>query len=338
MGRRARGRDEELNLGVNVGIAGNRGAILAVARSAQADGYSSVWVSESNGRDAISVAAYLACACPDLQVGSAAIQMFTRTPSAVAMAAASLSELSDGRFTLGLGTSTEEILAGWHGVSVSEPLGRAREYIEIVRRLLERPDERLNFDGGHYQIPLRGHSGGFRIRIDATIPAVPIYLAAVGRRAVKMAADVCDGWLSLFYSPERSETVYATALSGVSAEQLDVAAVVPLVLGPDLDACRTLVKPWIANYIGDGRTSPYARLFAAYGWAEIARSIGDMLVSGRRQAAADLVPDCIVDELALVGSAARIRDRLQCWKETRVSTLILGTVQADALTVVADAM
>src|SRR5690349_6656618 len=187
-----------MRLGVNLGVAGKLEESLELALEAERLGFDSAWVSESNGREAFTFASWVAAQVPRITIGTAALQMFTRTPTATAMSAATLSSMSGGRFVLGLGVSTAEILSAWHGVEVERPLERAAEYIAVVRHILASPGERLEFAGRHYRIPLHESANGFRLRLDDTLSPVPIYLAALGPRSISVATQVCEGWLSLF--------------------------------------------------------------------------------------------------------------------------------------------
>ena len=333
-----------MELGLNVGmIGGDPTPMVELVERADRLGLDSVWAAEAYGSDAVTVLSYLAARTERIKLGSAILQMPARSPANTAMTAMSLDALSGGRMLLGLGLSGPQVVEGWHGVPYGKPLARTREYVEIVRRVIAR-EERLEFDGTQYQVPYKGSDATglgkpLKSIMHPVRPAIPIYLAAIGPKNVRLTAEIADGWLPIFYSPER-EDIYNEHLdeglraAGRDPDSLAIAPTATVVVGDDLDACRDAVRPGLALYIGGmgarGRNF-YHDLACRYGFEKEADEIQDLYLDGKKAEAAAKVPDALVDETALVGPIDRVVDRLEAWKESRVSTLILGTRDADVL-------
>jgi F420-dependent oxidoreductase-like protein len=340
-----------MRLGLNIGYSGATiGSVLPLVEHADKVGIDSVWAAEAYGSDAVTVLAYLAAKTESIKLGSAILQMPGRTPANTAMTAMTLDALSGGRFLLGLGLSGPQVVEGWHGVPYGKPLGKTREYVEIVRKAIQRV-EPLEYDGEHYQIPYRGPDAtGLGKPLKSILhplrDRIPIYLAAIGPKNVALTAEIADGWLPIFYSPER-EAIFNEHLdeglrqSERDPSELDIAATVYVAAGDDIDACRDMLRPFFALYIGGmgarGRNF-YYDLASRYGFGEAADSIQDLYLEGKKDEAAACVPDALVDEVALVGPVDRIVDRLAAWKESRVGTLILATQQPEVLTALQEAL
>lgn len=233
---------------------------------------------------------------------------------------------------MGLGLSGPQVVEGWHGVSYARPLARTREYVEIVRTILRR--ERLNYDGKVYQIPYRGSDAtGLGKPLKSMLhaqPDIPIYLAAIGPRNVMLAAEIADGWLPIFFSPQRYEEIYEAqvaeglARAGKSAEAFDIAPMVPVVIDDSLDACYNALRPMLALYVGGmgaREKNFYNDLAVRYGYEEAAHEIQELYLSGRQFEAMSRVPEALIDEVALVGPKERVRERLSLWRESPVTTL-----------------
>lgn len=310
-------------------------------------GFDSVWSAEAYGSDAVTLITWAAARTERIGVGTAIMQIPARTPAAAAMTAITLDHLSGGRFRLGLGVSGPQVSEGWHGVPFGKPLERAREYVHVVRTILGR-EAPLEFHGTHYDIPVRG--GTFLGKPLKTIvhplrSDLPIYLAAIGPKNVALTAEIADGWLPTFYAPAHAG-LFAEPLeeglsrSGRDRKALDVAPFVPVVLGDDVQACRDMIKPALALYVGGmgarGRNF-YNDLVRRYGYEGQAKVVQDLYLEGRKGEAAGAIPDALVDDVALVGPRERIADRLQLWSEADVDTLIVGTYQPEALQALAEA-
>ncbi len=241
------------------------------------------------------------------------------------------------------------MVEGWHGVAFGKPLARTREYVDIVRAVWRR-DKPLEFKGAYYQIPYTGPDAtGLGKPLKSIIHGradIPIYLAAIGPRNVALAAEIADGWLPVFFSPERMgvfkdalDTGFRAAGAGKSLARFDVAPTVPVVLGADVQACRDAVKPRLALYVGGmgarGRNF-YNDLVCRYGYDAAAVTIQDLFLSGKRHEAAAAVPDALVDEVALCGPRERIKEGIARWIGSGVSTMICGVGQAEALRTMAE--
>jgi F420-dependent oxidoreductase-like protein len=333
-----------VKLGFNLGYAPpgtNPADLVPVVRQAEGLGYDSVWAAEAWGTDAVTVLAWLAASTSRIKVGSAIMQIPGRTPANTAMTAATLDLMSGGRFILGLGTSGPQVVEGWHGEPWGKPLGKTREYIEIVRAALRR--EVVAHEGEHYRIPYDGPGATglgrpLKMMLRPLRADIPIYLAAIGPKNVALAAEIADGWLPIFVDPERFDDAFGASIAG-APDGFEIAATVSALVGDDVAALRDALKPHIALYIGGmgakGKNF-YNALVRRYGWVDEAERIQELYLDGRQRDAIAAVPDELVDALALVGPKERIRDRLAAWRETPVTTLVVGSPQPEALEVLAE--
>jgi F420-dependent oxidoreductase-like protein len=312
-------------------------------------GFDSVWTAEAYGSDAVTPLAFIAGQTSRIKLGTGIMQMPARTPAMTAMTATTLDQLSGGRFLLGLGASGPQVIEGWHGVPYGKPLGRTREYIEIVRAIWAR-EKPVEHTGEHYQIPYRGKGAsglGKPLRSILHGRRIPIYVAAVGPKSVAQTAEIADGWLPMFYSPFRAREVYGDALAsgfkkaggGKSLKNFDVAAGPIVIVGDDVEACLGFVKPVLALYVGGmgarGKNF-YNELACRYGFEAEAKKIQDLYLDGKKAEATAAVPDKLADEVSLVGPKERIRDRLEAWKEAGVTTVVCGLQQPEALRAIAE--
>jgi F420-dependent oxidoreductase-like protein len=258
-----------------------------------------------------------------------------------AMTAVTLDLLSGGRALLGLGLSGPQVAEGWHGQPYGKPLAKTREYVDIVRTIMRR-EEPLEHHGEHYDIPYTGAGAtGLGKPLKLIVHPrrqIPIYLAAIGPKNVALAAEIADGWLPVWFSPTRLD-VYADAFEGRDMSSFDIAPTVSVVLGDDAAACRQMVKPMLALYIGGmgarGRNF-YNDLACRYGYEGPAKEIQDLYLDGKKQEAAAAVPDELVDEVALCGPKERIAELVEPWKKSPVTTMVLATVQTEALDLMAE--
>jgi F420-dependent oxidoreductase-like protein len=312
---------------------------IALAQEAERLGYDSAWAAEAWGTDCVTVLAWLGATTTKIKLGSAIMQIPARTPANTAMTAATLDLLSGGRFLLGLGTSGPQVVEGWHGQEWGKPLLKTREYVAIVRAILRR--ELLEHHGEHYDIPLRDGTGlGKPLKLMARPlrAEIPIYLAAISPKAVEQACKIGDGWLPIFWSPERAREVFARALEQVQPG-FDVSPTAPALLIDDVQAGRDALKPYYALYVGGmgsrGKNF-YNDLFARYGFEAEARTIQDLYLDGRKRDAAAAVPDAFVDEVALVGPKERLAERIAAWRESGATSLLVSTPQVEALRAIAE--
>ena len=257
------------------------------------------------------------------------------------MHAITLDHLSNGRLILGLGVSGPQVVEGWYGRPYSKPLARTREYVEIIRRVLAR-EEPLEFDGEFYQHPYRGPGStglGKPLR-SITHPLrrdIPIYLGAEGPKNVTMTAEIADGWIPLYYSPFRQE-VYSEYLTGAK-DGFEIPAMCNLNICDDVEAGLLPVKMMLGFYIGGmgakGKNF-HTDLMARMGYEDEAHRIQDLFFEGRRDEAIAMVPTEFADEISLVGPKARIAERLDAWRKTPITTLLVGNRDTDTLRLIAD--
>jgi F420-dependent oxidoreductase-like protein len=313
--------------------------LIGLAQEAERLGYDSAWAAEAWGTDCVSVLAWLGATTERVKLGSAIMQIPGRTPALTAMTAATLDLLSGGRFLLGLGTSGPQVVEGWHGEPWGKPLTKTREYVEIVRAALRR--ELVEHHGEHYDIPVTKGTGlGKPLKLMARPlrADVPIYLASMGPKAVAQAFEIADGWLPIFWSPEKARDVFGEALAD-ARPGFDVAASTMVVLIDDVEAGIEALKPYYALYIGGmgarGKNF-YNDLVCRYGYEAAAREIQDLYLAGSKREAAAAVPDALVDDLALVGPKERIAERVEAWRESGATTLLAATRQPEALRALAE--
>jgi F420-dependent oxidoreductase-like protein len=322
---------------------------VGLAEEAERAGFHSVWTSEAYGSDAVSPLAWIGGRTKEIKLGTAIMQMPARTPATTAATVATLDLLSGGRVLLGLGTSGPQVAEGWHGEAWGKPLTRTREYVSIVRTILRR-EAPLEHHGEHYDIPYSGDDAtglGKPLKTILHPPRadVPIYLAAIGPKNVALAAEIGDGWLPIFFSPERFSETHAPMLEdgfarrGGRPDGWDLAAHVPVVVADDVQAAREFLKPLLALYVGGmgarGQNF-YTRLAERYGYADAAATIQDLYLDGKKNEAIAAVPDALVDEVALVGDRARIADRVAAFRDSGVTTLVLQARQPEALRLLAE--
>jgi F420-dependent oxidoreductase-like protein len=316
--------------------------LVALAQEAERLGYDSAWAAEAWGTDAATVLSWLAATTSTIKVGSAIFQIPARTPANTAMTAATLDLMSGGRFLLGLGVSGPQVVEGWHGERWGKPLTKTREYVEIVRTVLRR--ETLEHDGEHYQVPYRG-SGATGLGKPLKLMArplraeIPIYLAVFKPRAVELAAEIADGWLPIFFSPERARSTFPAPFG--RDDGFDIAPAVPALVSDDVETARDALRPYYALYVGGmgarGKNF-YNDLVASYGFEAEAKEIQDLFLDGKQRDAAAAVPDTLIDEMALVGPPERIADRLAVWRESGATTILVSARDQSTLRAVAEAL
>jgi F420-dependent oxidoreductase-like protein len=301
-------------------------------------GLDSAWVAEAWGQDAVSVLGLLAGRTERIALGSGLLQIPARQPTATAMAAATLDVLSGGRFRLGLGVSGPQVSEGWYGVPFQRPLARTREYVEIVRRALAR-DGGLEFDGAEWTLPLPGGLGRpLKLLAKPVQERIPIYLGAVGPKAIEQAGAIADGWLPFMLRPDQLELLSRGAKSaGRALEDIDVAPVLPLAVADDVATARDQVRPWLAFYLGAmgaREKNFYVEAAERYGHGDTARAVQERWLAGDRVAAAAALSDALIDEAALAVTPDALEERLRevfAGGATTVLALPMGPDKAGAV-------
>jgi F420-dependent oxidoreductase-like protein len=304
-------------------------------------GYDSAWTAEAYGSDVFSPLCWIGARTSRIKLGTGIMQISARTPACVAMTVATIDHLSNGRLILGIGVSGPQVVEGWYGQPFPRPMGRTREFVRLLRTMLRREGP-VTFDGAHYQLPLRGGAQpgkALKLIVRPLRADVPIYLGAEGPKNVAMATEIADGWLPLFYSPFRPE-VYRESLRN-ARPGFEIACTVTVNVSDDLEQALLPVKWMLAFYIGGmGAASKnfHLNLIARLGFEAEARRVQELFLAGQRAEAAAAVPDALADEISLAGSPARIRDRLQAWKASPVTTLLVGSREPGVLRLMAEAV
>ncbi len=321
---------KDMKIGLQMGYwgAGPNPNMVTIAQEAERLGYDAIFTAEAWGSDVFTPLAWIGANTSRIRLGTAVAQLSARTPTATAMAALTLDHLSGGRMILGLGVSGPQVVEGWYGQPFAKPLSRTREYINIIRQVLAR-EEPVSNDGEHYPLPYTGPGawGLGKSLKPITHPLradLPIFLGAEGPKNVAMAAEIADGWLPLYYSPYRQE-VYADQIAH-ARPGFEICQGVTINICDDVAEGLIPVKANLALYIGGmgaKKRNFHTELMGRMGFEAEARHIQDLFLDGKKDEAIMAVPDAFADEIALVGPIDRIRDRLQAWRETPVTTLLV---------------
>jgi F420-dependent oxidoreductase-like protein len=299
-------------------------------------GFHSIWTSEAYGSDCFTPLAWWGSQTQHVQLGTAITQISARTPASTAMTAITLDHLSGGRLILGLGVSGPQVVEGWYSADYAKPLARTREYIDIVREIIAR-EKPVEYVGEHYQMPLVGGTGLGKPLKSIVRPLrteIPIYLGAEGPKNVALAAEICDGWLPMFFSP-KADGFYRQALAdgfgrrdpARPADDFEVACVVPTIVGDDVEACADLLRPTLALYVGGMGAKDrnfHKDVFERLGYGEACEKIQEAYLAGRKDEAASYVPTEMVEDVYLIGPKAKVRDDLERWRESCVTTILVS--------------
>jgi len=307
----------------------------SIVKAAEDLGFDSVWTAEVYGSDCFTPLAWWGRTTERVRLGTAVCQIPARTPTATAMTAITLDHLTGGRFVLGLGASGPQVAEGWYGRPYAKPLARTREYIDIVRRIVAR-DRPVTFDGEHYQVPFEGGTGLGKPLMSIVRPRrdLPIFLGAEGPKNVALAAEIADGWLPIFFSP-RMDAFYREALAEgfarpgarCTVESFEVACGVSFVPGDDVELCADELRPMLALYIGGmgARDANFHKnVFVRLGYESECEKIQEAYLDGRKKDAIAAVPTKLVEDISLIGPIAKIRDDLEQWRESCVTSLLVG--------------
>ena len=326
-----------MKLGLGIGPMGPPGGerIIALAKEAENLGYDTIWCPEIYGMDCFTPLAWIGAHTSRINLGTSIMQISARTPASAAMHAVATDYLSNGRLILGIGVSGPQVVEGWYGQAYPKPLARTREWVQIFRQIVSR-QKPVAFDGEHYQLPLQGGTGlgkPLKLMHHPIREHIPLYLGAEGPKNVALSAEICDGWIPMFLSPHRMFDQYADAMH-IKTPDFEIAAAVPVVIDDDVNKARAQIKQNVGFYVG----GMGAKTFNVHkdhvgrmGYADAAQEIQDLFMSGKRDEAFAAVPDELVDEIALCGPKERILERLQVWKDSPVTQLNLGAVDADTL-------
>lgn len=329
-----------LQLGYNTGYwsSGPPSGALDGVLEADRLGFDSVWTAEAYGSDALTPLAWWGSRTEQIRLGTAIMQMSARTPAATAMAAITLDHLSGGRFILGIGASGPQVVEGWYGRPYPRPLERTREYVTILRDIIDREGP-VEFHGRHHDLPYTGADGtGLGKALKSTVHPlrnrIPIFLAAEGPRNVALSAEICDGWLPLFFSPREDafyrqclEDGFAASEDRDSSEGFEVAATVTVIPGDDVEACADLVRPYLALYaggMGARGANFHFEVFARMGYESVAEEVQALYLAGRKEDAARAIPLEMVEDVALVGPVDKIRSEIPRWRESCLTTVLLS--------------
>jgi len=330
-----------MKLGMPLSYAGGFKEAARQAADLESAGLDMVWVAEAYGFDGVSFMGYLAAITERVEIAAGILPIYTRTPTLLAMTAAGVDALSDGRCVLGLGASGPQVIEGWHGIVYDKPLQRTREIVDICRAVWRR--ERVSYDGQAYHLPLPDGQGtglGKPLKL-ITRPVrerIPIYVAALGPKNVAMTAEVADGWLPAFFDPAKAKDVWGDDLAAGAAKRspdlgpLDIAISGMVAVGEDAAMLRDLARPLLALYIGGmgarGRNF-YNDLACRYGYEAEAKEVQDLYLDGKKDEAARAVPAELVEATTLCGPEGYIRERLAAHKEAGVTVMNLTPVATD---------
>ena len=332
-----------MKLSMQVSYAGGFKESAAQVRDYERAGLDVVWVAEAYGYDAPSFMGYLAATTETIQIGSAILPIYSRTPTLIAMTAAGIDAMSDGRCILGLGASGPQVIEGFHGVPYQAPLGRTREIIDICHQVWKR--ERVTYDGRYYTLPLPPEKGTglgkpLKLITHPVRESIPIYVASLGPKNVEMTAEVADGWLPLFFVPERAKDVWGDDLAAGAAKRpaelgpLEVVAGGIVAIGEDAASVAEIARPMVALYVGGmgarGRNF-YNDLACRYGYEAEAKEIQDLYLDGKKDEAAAKVPDELLALTNLCGPEGWIKERIAAFKEAGVTNLTVTPVGGDSI-------
>jgi F420-dependent oxidoreductase-like protein len=324
-----------VRIGIQASYSGGFQETAAEVRDLEAAGLDVAMVAEVYTFDSVSQLGYLAAVTERVELMSAILPIYSRTPTLTAMTAAGLDYVSGGRFTLGLGASGPQVIEGWHGVPYDAPLQRTREVVEICRKVWRR--ERLEHDGPKYRLPLPAEQGtglGKPLKLINTPvrDRIPVMLAALGPKNVELAAEIAEVWEPIWFHPEKAQQVWGDSLAAGKAKRdpalgdLDVIVGVPVAIGDDVDAMHDLVRPALALYVGGmgakGKNF-YNDLARRYGFEAEAELVQDLYLDGRKDEAAAALPDELVRAVSLIGPESYVAERIAAFAEAGVTILAL---------------
>lgn len=311
---------------------------LEAVRFAEGVGFESVWVAESYGSDVVSVLAWLAGQTEEIKLGAAIMQVPARPPAAAAMAGATIDKLSNGRFMFGFGPSGPQVSEGWYGVPYAKPWGRTREYVEVVREIIAREGP-VDHQGEHYQLPLPdGQGKPLKLNFRPERNYIPVFLGAIGRKSVEIAAEIADGWIPIFFSVDRFQDAWGEHIEtglekgGRQRSDFEISPSVQVAIDGDTEAARNVVRMGLVLYfggMGSRKTNFYVDLAHRFGFGEVADEVQELFQAGKKEEAFAALPDEVVDEVSLIGTEDEVAERIARFREFGIDRLIATPVHPD---------
>ncbi|AVM00755.1 LLM class F420-dependent oxidoreductase [Gordonia iterans] len=311
--------------------------------AAETYGFDAIFTAEAWGSDAYTPLAWWGSRTRRLRLGTSVLQMSARTPTACAMAALTLDHLSEGRHIVGLGVSGPQVVEGWYGQSFARPLGRTREYVDIMRKVWAR-EAPVTSDGPHYPLPYAGvNATGLGKPLKPIVHPrradIPVFLGAEGPKNIALAAEIADGWLPLFYTPRMADTYNSWLDEGFarpgarhSRETFEICATAQIVITDDAPAVYARIKPALALYMGgmgSEDTNFHAEVYRRMGHGEVVDEVTALFRSGRKDEAAQVIPDAVVDDSAIVGDEDHVREQIAVWAAAGVTTMLVSPRSVD---------
>ncbi|MDZ7673784.1 MAG: LLM class F420-dependent oxidoreductase [Acidimicrobiales bacterium] len=338
-----------MKLSMTLNYTGDPVQAAATAADYERAGVDIIWVAELYSFDAVSILGYLAAKTERMELASGIFPIYSRTPALTASTAAGLDAVSEGRFVLGLGASGPQVIEGWHGVPYDKPLTRTRELIDICRIVWKR--ERLSYDGKAYQLPLPEEQGtglGKPLKLinHPVREDIPIWVASLGHKNVAMTAELADGWLPVFFHPDKANDVWGDDLAAGQAKRdpslgpLQVAAGGTVAITDDdatARSIRELARPMTALYVGGMGSRDknfYNNIFQRYGYEDEAEKIQELYLDGKKDEAAALVPDEFLEATALVGDEGRVKERVEAYRNAGVTHLSITPIGDNPLEII----
>lgn len=334
-----------MRIGMGINYAGDFSETINNLLEFEAAGLDRVAVPEAYSYDAVSQLGYIAAKTETLELATGILPLFTRTPTNIAMTAAGLDYISGGRAVLGIGASGPQVIEGFHGVKYDAPLGRAREYADICRKVWKR--ERVEYEGKYYKLPLTKEDGGTGLGKPLKLinhpirDRIPMALAAIGPKNVALAAEKFEEWQPIFFHPDHVDAAFGEPLKAGKAKrdaelgELQISVTTALLISDDdtaKDNARALVSHQVALYVGGmgarGKNF-YNDLAVRYGYVDEAKTIQDLYLDGKKQEAADAVPDDLVRQISLIGSASEVKDRVQAFEAGGVTMALATPMDVD---------
>jgi F420-dependent oxidoreductase-like protein len=336
-----------MKLGLQLGYWGaqppeNHAELVATA---EAEGFDTVFTAEAWGSDAYTPLAWWGRETTRMRLGTSVLQLSARTPTALAMAALTLDHLSGGRHIVGLGVSGPQVVEGWYGAKFPKPLARTREYIDILRQVWAR-EAPVRSDGPHYPLPLTGEgtTGLGKNLKPITHPLradIPVMLGAEGPKNVALAAEIADGWLPIFYSPriagmynEWLDEGFARPGARRTRETFEICATAQVVVTDDRPAIMELMKPHLALYMGGmgaEDTNFHADVYRRMGYAEVVDDVTKLFRTDRKDEAAKVIPDELVDDSAIVGNLDYVKEQIVAWEAAGVTMMVVGARSSEQI-------